>query len=263
MEVRRGEGNMRKIKAIISQLDADGNGVITREEVKAYRERPEMLEALGISAAELCTAHATLDAGDTGEVDIEELVVSVLRLRGQAPSKSDEMLILDLQQQVLLRNVVAVDREGQEHWTKLGDSTDRVIRHTKNLSVALGALRKDVDGAKEELLKELAREEVRFRQSRREQWEARFIREAKLQDERDQLRHTLANRVEELQARVEQLQQARRFSAACSAGARGKVALRRAVRKRLDAGVAPWLRSHFAQLQEGGPAPGASAAAEG
>merc|ERR1712113_1372077 len=97
------------IKTIFTQIDEDGSGEVSIEEVEQIFEDESMshlLEALEITAFDARSMFKLLDRDGSGSVDIEEFCAGCLRLKGEARSFDIRCLMFESQRLITKTTVL-------------------------------------------------------------------------------------------------------------------------------------------------------------
>lgn len=124
------------LKSIFEDLDEDGNGRLTREELEASRRHPKIqkrLRGLEISAKEIDELWEILDDGD-GELTIDEFVNGMKKMKGVAQAR-DTMYVM--------RNLKDVDMDISgldERLDKMSEEVTFVKSEVREVHRSMGLL---------------------------------------------------------------------------------------------------------------------------
>lgn len=125
-----------RMRSIFEDLDEDGNGRLTREELEASRRHPKIqkkLRGLDISAREIDELWEILDDGD-GELTIQEFVNGMKKMKGVAQAR-DTMYVM--------RNLKEVDTEvvGLHHsLDTISEEVDVIKTEVRDVHRSMGLL---------------------------------------------------------------------------------------------------------------------------
>mmetsp|Transcript_3368 Transcript_3368/g.7728 ORF Transcript_3368/g.7728 Transcript_3368/m.7728 type:complete len:583 (+) Transcript_3368:189-1937(+) len=88
-EMKRNESTTNQIRSLFSELDKDKNGTISLRELKKNLSDSRVkayFGVMGLDVQEATGLFNLLDADESGEVGIEEFIMTCMRLKGQAKS---------------------------------------------------------------------------------------------------------------------------------------------------------------------------------
>merc|ERR1711972_1134963 len=92
----RRDSELQQLNAIFKESDLDGSGTVTRQEFVQHctdKRVRALLRALGLDVDMANSLFKLLDVTDSGEIDIQELVVASMRLKGQATAMDVAVLM--------------------------------------------------------------------------------------------------------------------------------------------------------------------------
>merc|ERR1711920_683842 len=120
--LRAKEIAVRHMMKVFEQIDVDGSGEITSDEMEEFLQDPQLhvyLESLEISAEDTRMLFRLLDRGDTGTINASEFCNGCLRLKGDA--KSFDVHVVMNQQDRLDLKLMALQDVVQETAKDLQD----------------------------------------------------------------------------------------------------------------------------------------------
>mmetsp|Transcript_92423 Transcript_92423/g.232455 ORF Transcript_92423/g.232455 Transcript_92423/m.232455 type:complete len:625 (-) Transcript_92423:45-1919(-) len=266
-------------RQIMSIAEADDKGVLERENAMAWRHRNELrkvfepsgedtsgsinsaalqvrlddaqdvLEVLGLNSSQVLFLHESLKGSD-GEVEIDELMFSILKMTGS--SKSVDILSIDHGQKRLLCEIEDLNGQLQKDRQGLTEFVDSVLNDGKDLALNLNTLKMKMHRARDSLLDQIE-EEKRVREDHRKQIEdSELLSNIRYERKKQEKRRELEEHLKTMQRRVAVLKQSKLMNKACSGAVVNNVALHRAVRSRLDQQLKPWLGARLAQTSAKG-----------
>jgi len=98
-EMELKEKYIGEMRNLFIEMDSDGNGTVTLEEIKEFLEDPRIqsyFQALGLDPNDTERLFRLIDDDESGGVDVEEFLAGCLRLKGQARSIDIHALLHDL-----------------------------------------------------------------------------------------------------------------------------------------------------------------------
>jgi len=134
---RNKETISRHLRSIFGQMDLDGSGCISLEEMADFIQDEAMqlqsyFEALDISFQDTRTLFQLLDLDDSGEVDIDEFCDGCMRLKGEARSFDINCVLYDLRRvlQKLGNFIQSANHEFETLHRDIQDVPDAVLKAT-------------------------------------------------------------------------------------------------------------------------------------
>jgi len=91
------EANRAHLASLLSQVDADGDGVISKDEFFGALQESgvqEFMDALGIDPDNAAEVFLLLDSDSDGHIDVVEFIAGMEKIRGEARSVDIQMLLL-------------------------------------------------------------------------------------------------------------------------------------------------------------------------
>merc|ERR1719362_602347 len=238
--------NLQWLKEVFQDADVDKDGCLTREELSKYiGMHEEEFKAVGLEYEELTTLHSTMDMDGSGKVLVSDFLFGVLKVTGA--SKTLDMLSIDFRQKILFRGLTSLDSLSACQLDSVTADLDLLLEHTNFLDDRVQELNDSLKRARGDLESEIQRlQKLTLKMNRSAAQNQQLLQERRKRENTD-FRHGLEVQLDAMQAEVDRLSMARNLSILAAAGPRDMMALRKAIRQRLDAEVQPWLDKQIAQ----------------
>jgi len=235
-----GELNLKELRTAVEDLDADKDGFISRDELDdALTNKPEVLVLLRLSGKEVRVLHMMLDIERSNKVSISDFLFGVLKMAGA--SKTLDMLSIDYRQKALLRCIKQLEVSSARQLDALSADLDALYAYAAYLDERINSLHKSVSKAKNDLMTEIERLGRLIERARWQAQQNQLLADARRRQENLDVRAKIESQLDGLQVEINQVKKDQQFRYLTSGTGVDVMAIRKAVRERLDREVGPWL----------------------
>uniref|UniRef100_A0A7S0BCY6 Cyclic nucleotide-binding domain-containing protein n=1 Tax=Pyrodinium bahamense TaxID=73915 RepID=A0A7S0BCY6_9DINO len=243
-----GERHVKQLRKYLDDCDMNSDGFISKDELtESLLNNREILKMMNLEPDEIGVLHNALDTEGTGMVSISDFLFGVLKLTGA--SKTLDMLSIDYRQKMLLKSMTMLEERSRTHLEGLTSDLGVLIRYASVLDNKITKLQSSVNGAKDDLHREIEKmADLEHRSRKRAQQEQQVV-EARRKKDNLEARSKIEAQLDLLQGELQQLSRNRQLSFLCAGGGSEAFAVRKAVRTRLDRELGPWLERELSSAR--------------
>lgn len=241
------------LRGILENVDRDQDGLISLEDLQRQASiDAKIYDVFGGTLDSIQLLHSALDYEGTGLVPIDDIVCGVARM--QSSSKSFDWLAIDYRQRSLVRSIVEVEHSTREEADRVYAILDETVAECEELRGGCSHLQGRFDTAKELLQQEIGKmDKILARHQQHLEEHGPIYAEAQdvqLAEELRETRRALEGKVDRLGEQVHEVAVATKLQAIHAAGPDAVMALRAAVRRRLQTQLEPWLQQTLDKQDE-------------